>query len=97
MSTRSTRRASRSISVAYRRSPASISLVLPWLSRRGSSFIWGVWHDAKHVADHIVTQRKYLAYRDVSQRAGMIVTTMHHDLRMRKDSNLAREMMHAAV
>ncbi|NQD95830.1 NAD(P)-binding domain-containing protein, partial [Pseudomonas sp. CrR25] len=26
---------------------------LPWLSRRGSSFIWGVWHDAKHIADHI--------------------------------------------
>lgn len=39
-------------------------LGLPWLSRRGSAFIWGVWHDAKHVADHIVTQRKYLAYYD---------------------------------
>lgn len=37
-------------------------LGLPWLSRRGSSFIWGVWHDAKYVADHIVTQRRYLAY-----------------------------------
>ncbi|WP_022951143.1 flavin-containing monooxygenase [Leucothrix mucor] len=36
---------------------------LPWLSRRGSSFIWGVWHDAKHVAGHIETQRKYLDYR----------------------------------
>jgi putative flavoprotein involved in K+ transport len=23
-----------------------------------------VWHDAKHVADHIVTQRKYQAYYD---------------------------------
>jgi putative flavoprotein involved in K+ transport len=43
-------------------------LGLPWQSRRGSSFIWGVWHDAKHVADHIATQRKYLAYRDASQR-----------------------------
>ncbi|MGF6694971.1 NAD(P)/FAD-dependent oxidoreductase [Pseudomonas sp. D(2018)] len=41
---------------------------LPWLSRRGSTFIWGVWHDAKHIADHIATQRKYLAYRDPSQR-----------------------------
>lgn len=41
---------------------------LPWQSRRGSSFIWGVWHDAKHIADHIATQRKYLAYRDASQR-----------------------------
>ncbi|WP_435304117.1 flavin-containing monooxygenase [Pseudomonas fluorescens] len=43
-------------------------LGLPWQSRRGSSFIWGVWHDAKHVADHIATQRKYLDYRDASQR-----------------------------
>ncbi|TWC34087.1 putative flavoprotein involved in K+ transport [Pseudomonas sp. SJZ079] len=41
---------------------------LPWLSRRGSSFIWGVWHDAKHIADHIVKQRTYLAYRDAAQR-----------------------------
>jgi putative flavoprotein involved in K+ transport len=37
---------------------------LPWLSRRGSSFIWGVWHDARHVAEHIATQRKYSAYRN---------------------------------
>lgn len=36
---------------------------LPWLSRRGSSFIWGVWHDARYVADHINTQRSYRAYR----------------------------------
>ena len=42
---------------------------LPWLSRRGSTFIWGVWHDAKHVAGHIATQRPYLAYRDSEQRA----------------------------
>ena len=42
---------------------------LPWLSRRGSSFIWGVWHDAKHVAGHIATQRTYSAYRDRDQRA----------------------------
>jgi putative flavoprotein involved in K+ transport len=41
---------------------------LPWLSRRGSSFIWGVWHDAKHVAGHIATQRQYLEYRAPSQR-----------------------------
>ncbi|WP_127818612.1 flavin-containing monooxygenase [Microbacterium sp. CPCC 204701] len=38
-------------------------LGLPWQSRRGSSFIWGVWHDAKHVADHIAIQRMYAAYR----------------------------------
>ena len=40
---------------------------LPWLSRRGSSFIWGVWHDAKYIADHISIQRHYLSYQDPSQ------------------------------
>ncbi len=48
--------------------PGIYFLGLPWLSRRGSTFIWGVWHDAKHIADHIATQHKYLAYRDASQR-----------------------------
>jgi putative flavoprotein involved in K+ transport len=48
--------------------PGIYFLGLPWLSRRGSAFIWGVWHDARHIADHIVTQRKYLAYYDASQR-----------------------------
>lgn len=48
--------------------PGVYFLGLPWLSRRGSTFIWGVWHDAKHIADHIATQRKYLAYRDAAQR-----------------------------
>jgi putative flavoprotein involved in K+ transport len=42
--------------------PGVYFLGLPWLSRRGSSFIWGVWHDAKHVVDHIETQRGYLAH-----------------------------------
>lgn len=50
------------------REPGIYFLGLPWLSRRGSSFIWGVWHDAKHVAGHIATQRTYLAYRDRGQR-----------------------------
>jgi putative flavoprotein involved in K+ transport len=36
---------------------------LPWLSRRGSSFIWGCWHDAKYVVDEIQIQRGYAAYR----------------------------------
>ena len=49
--------------------PGVYFLGLPWLSRRGSSFIWGVWHDAKFIADHIATQRKYQAYRDAGQRA----------------------------
>jgi putative flavoprotein involved in K+ transport len=40
--------------------PGVYFLGLPWLSRRGSSFIWGVWHDAAFLADHMVTQRGYL-------------------------------------
>jgi len=47
--------------------PGIYFLGLPWLSRRASSFIWGVWHDAKYLADHIATQRKYLAYRPSAQ------------------------------
>ncbi|MGB8407856.1 MAG: NAD(P)/FAD-dependent oxidoreductase [Mycobacterium sp.] len=42
--------------------PGVYFLGLPWQSRRGSSFIWGVWHDAKYVADQISIQRSYLAY-----------------------------------
>ncbi|NTH81306.1 NAD(P)-binding domain-containing protein [Agrobacterium rhizogenes] len=45
-------------------------LGLPWQSRRGSSFIWGVWHDAKYLADRISTQRKYHEYRPSSQKVG---------------------------
>jgi putative flavoprotein involved in K+ transport len=48
--------------------PGVYFLGLPWQSRRGSSFIWGVWHDAKFLADHITTQRKYLAYRAAAER-----------------------------
>lgn len=47
--------------------PGIYFLGLPWQSRRGSSFIWGVWHDAKHLADQISTQRKYLQYRGPSE------------------------------
>ncbi|NMM43386.1 NAD(P)-binding domain-containing protein [Rhodospirillaceae bacterium KN72] len=35
---------------------------LPWLQKRGSSFIYGVWHDAKYLADHIFKQNKYAVY-----------------------------------
>ncbi|PJI48047.1 MAG: FAD-dependent oxidoreductase [Pseudomonas sp.] len=54
------------------REPGVYFVGLPWLSRRGSTFIWGVWHDAKHVAGHIATQRRYVEYQDASQRAGSI-------------------------
>lgn len=43
-------------------------LGLPWQSRRGSSFIWGVWHDAKYLADQITIQRNYADYHDTMQR-----------------------------
>jgi putative flavoprotein involved in K+ transport len=48
--------------------PGIYFLGLPWQSRRGSSFIWGVWHDAKHLADRIATQRKYLDYHAAASR-----------------------------
>ncbi len=48
--------------------PGVYFLGLPWLSRRGSTFIWGVWHDAKHIADHIATQRKYSLYQGPDER-----------------------------
>lgn len=41
---------------------------LPWQSRRGSSFIWGVWHDAKFIADQIAIQRSYAAYEGTARR-----------------------------
>jgi putative flavoprotein involved in K+ transport len=42
--------------------PGVYFLGLPWQTRRGSSFIWGVWHDAKYLADRIDSRHKYLAY-----------------------------------
>ncbi|MFF0424760.1 flavin-containing monooxygenase [Streptomyces sp. NPDC004520] len=48
--------------------PGVYFLGLPWLSRRGSSFIWGVWHDARYVADHIARQRGYLAYAPTDRK-----------------------------
>jgi len=42
--------------------PGVYFLGLPWQSRRGSSFIWGVWHDARYLADQISIQHQYLAY-----------------------------------
>ncbi|WP_435311947.1 flavin-containing monooxygenase [Primorskyibacter sedentarius] len=46
--------------------PGIYFLGLPWQSRRGSTFIWGVWHDAKYVAEQIAIQGKYRAYRGPS-------------------------------
>ena len=44
--------------------PGIYFLGLPWQSRRGSSFIWGVWHDARYIADQIMIQRGYAAHLD---------------------------------
>jgi putative flavoprotein involved in K+ transport len=50
--------------------PGLYFLGLPWQSRRGSSFIWGVWHDARYLADQIGIQHSYQAYNDaVAKRA----------------------------
>ena len=48
--------------------PGVYFLGLPWQSRRGSSFIWGVWHDAKFIVDHIQKQQGYLAYSGSAER-----------------------------
>ncbi len=48
--------------------PGVYFLGLPWQSRRGSAFIWGVWHDAKFLADQIVIQTTYMAYHDTTSR-----------------------------
>ena len=48
--------------------PGIFFLGLPWLSRRGSSFIWGVWHDARFIADQIGIQRSYRAYKSPAER-----------------------------
>lgn len=50
--------------------PGVYFLGQPWQSRRGSTFIWGVWHDAKHVADHIGIQQRYLGYQGRAAATG---------------------------
>ncbi|SPH19620.1 putative oxidoreductase CzcO [Ascidiaceihabitans donghaensis] len=47
--------------------PGVYFLGLPWQSRRGSTFLWGVWHDAKFVADQIGIQRAYADYRGAAE------------------------------
>ncbi len=38
--------------------PGLYFLGLAWLSRRASPFIWGVWHDADYLAEHIAARQK---------------------------------------
>lgn len=49
--------------------PGVYFLGLPWQSRRGSSFIWGVWHDARYIADQIMIQRGYAAHPPIKSSA----------------------------
>lgn len=49
--------------------PGIYFLGLPWQSRRGSSFIWGVWHDASYVADQIQIQITYQSYESAALAA----------------------------
>ncbi len=48
--------------------PGVYFMGLPWQSRRGSSFIWGAWHDAKYVADQICIQRGYTEHHEAHPR-----------------------------
>jgi putative flavoprotein involved in K+ transport len=38
--------------------PGLFFIGLPWLSRRASPFIWGVWHDAAYLADQIANRKE---------------------------------------
>jgi putative flavoprotein involved in K+ transport len=61
--------------------PGVYFLGLPWQSRRGSSFIWGVWHDAGYLAEHITIQRGYLTHAGVdTSRTLRHLTTDTSDL-----------------
>lgn len=52
--------------------PGIYYLGLPWQTHRGSTFIWGVWHDAKFIADKIEIQRSYLSYSGTGVAAGAL-------------------------
>ena len=47
--------------------PGLYFLGLPWLSRRASPFIWGVWQDAAHLAAHIADRGQGCATRPMGR------------------------------
>jgi putative flavoprotein involved in K+ transport len=63
--------------------PGIYFLGLPWQSRRGSAFIWGVWHDAKYLADRIATRRSYMEYH--AQRATLEAAATEQYVPLRAD------------
>lgn len=58
---------------AHRRGVADVPglyfLGLPWLSRRASAFIWGVWHDAGYLAEQIAARPDAPVHAPVRARA----------------------------
>jgi putative flavoprotein involved in K+ transport len=64
--------------------PGIYFLGLPWQSRRGSAFIWGVWHDAKYLADRIATRRSYMEYPAQRTSLGAAVAEQYAPLRADK-------------
>lgn len=52
------------------KAPGVYFVGLPWLSSRGSAFIFGVWHDARHVAGVIAKQHRYGQYQQSSAALG---------------------------
>ncbi len=47
--------------------PGLYFLGLPWLSRRASSFIWGVWKDAEYLAGHIAASGNFTPTKAASR------------------------------
>jgi len=64
--------------------PGIYFLGLPWQSRRGSAFIWGVWHDAKYLADRIATRRRYIDYH--VQRTSLETTVTQDQASLRTNN-----------
>lgn len=48
--------------------PGLMFLGLPWQTRRGSGFIWGVWYDARELTDRIAVEKRFAAYRSPRER-----------------------------
>jgi putative flavoprotein involved in K+ transport len=53
------------------RVPGLFFIGLPWLSRRASPFIWGVWHDASHLADQIASRNELTPAADPQRHANL--------------------------
>ena len=49
--------------------PGLYFLGLPWLSCRGSAFVWGVWRDAEYLARHIAGQGEAAARPSLDRRS----------------------------